>query len=260
MSRRVEITLALPVVLPTVNRLRLLMSTFEPALPSEPRQQRAIEADVQSLMELFHPDFSNTGRIVINEAASPGILRACSFLRLQFRHGPLSAISDATLESGPDPIRYIGEEQSALTDYVFLATLQLILLQNISIPKSLLNVESLVLRGLSSLIHKVFRLSRSSTKPTHEPVAPAATRASNSWQVVVLNDPVNLMAYVVAVLQSELGLSEEIAQQRMREVHEVKSSTVWEGPRNEAEAYVHALQSWHLKAVLRNPADVTPPQ
>jgi ATP-dependent Clp protease adapter protein ClpS len=69
---------------------------------------------------------------------------------------------------------------------------------------------------------------------------------------VVLNDPVNLMVYVTAVLQSVLTLPENVAQQRMREVHELKSSTVWAGPRDKAEAYVRALQSWHLQAVLRH--------
>jgi len=55
--------------------------------------------------------------------------------------------------------------------------------------------------------------------------ARAATEVQlqDGWRVVVLNDPVNLMSYVVMVFKKVLGF---------------------------AEAHVFTLQQWHLTAVL----------
>ena len=70
------------------------------------------------------------------------------------------------------------------------------------------------------------------------------------WRVVVLNDPVNLMSYVVLVFKKVFGFDEQTARQRMLEVHEQGRSVVWSGLREKAEAYVFTLQQWHLTAVL----------
>lgn len=70
------------------------------------------------------------------------------------------------------------------------------------------------------------------------------------WRVVVLNDPVNLMSYVVMVFKKVFGFDEQTARQRMLEVHEQGRSVVWSGLREKAEAYVFTLQQWHLTAVL----------
>ncbi|MBI5381045.1 MAG: ATP-dependent Clp protease adaptor ClpS [Opitutae bacterium] len=70
------------------------------------------------------------------------------------------------------------------------------------------------------------------------------------WRVVVLNDPVNLMSYVVLVFRRVLGFNEAKARQHMLEVHERGRSVVWTGLREGAEAYVYSLQQWHLTAVL----------
>ncbi|MBL9188851.1 MAG: ATP-dependent Clp protease adaptor ClpS [Opitutaceae bacterium] len=71
-----------------------------------------------------------------------------------------------------------------------------------------------------------------------------------TWRVVVLNDPVNLMSYVVLVFRKVLGLDEPTARQRMLEVHEQGRSVVWSGLREKAEAYAFSLQQWHLNTVL----------
>jgi ATP-dependent Clp protease adaptor protein ClpS len=70
------------------------------------------------------------------------------------------------------------------------------------------------------------------------------------WRVVLLNDPVNLMSYVVLVLRRVFGFEETLARKHMLEVHERGRSVVWVGPREKAEAYVYSLQEWHLSAVL----------
>lgn len=70
------------------------------------------------------------------------------------------------------------------------------------------------------------------------------------WKVVVLNDPVNLMSYVVMVFRKVLGFDETKARKHMLEVHEQGRSVVWSGLREQAEAYSHTLQQWHLTTVL----------
>lgn len=72
------------------------------------------------------------------------------------------------------------------------------------------------------------------------------------WQVVVLNDPVNLMSYVVLVFRKVFGYSVEKARQHMLEVHRLGRSIVWTGEREQAEMYVHTLQQWQLTAILQH--------
>jgi len=70
------------------------------------------------------------------------------------------------------------------------------------------------------------------------------------WRVVVLNDPVNLMSYVVMVFKKIFGFDEPTARRHMLEVHEQGRSVVWIGLREKAEAYAFSLQEWHLTATL----------
>jgi ATP-dependent Clp protease adaptor protein ClpS len=60
------------------------------------------------------------------------------------------------------------------------------------------------------------------------------TQLADVWRVVVLNDPVNLMSYVVMVFKRVFGFEE------------------WSGVREQAEAYVFTLQQWHLTAVIES--------
>ncbi|MFW5882779.1 MAG: ATP-dependent Clp protease adaptor ClpS [Verrucomicrobiota bacterium] len=70
------------------------------------------------------------------------------------------------------------------------------------------------------------------------------------WHVVVLNDPVNLMAYVVMVFRKIFGFDGNKARKHMLEVHEQGRSVLWSGEREQAEAYVYHLQQWKLTAQL----------
>ena len=79
-----------------------------------------------------------------------------------------------------------------------------------------------------------------------------ATVVEGRWNVVVLNDPVNLMSYVVLVFKKVLGFSESTARKHMMEVHEQGRSIVWSGVREQAEHYTFTLQHWHLHAVLES--------
>ena len=77
-----------------------------------------------------------------------------------------------------------------------------------------------------------------------------ALARDGGWRVVVLNDPVNLMSYVVLVFRKIFGFDESTARKHMLEVHEQGRSVVWRGLREKAEAYAYSLHEWHLQAVL----------
>jgi len=73
---------------------------------------------------------------------------------------------------------------------------------------------------------------------------------SQPWKVVVLNDPVNLMNYVVLVFRKVFGYDETKATRHMMEVHEQGRSVLWIGELELAEGYVYQLQRWSLQASL----------
>ena len=91
-------------------------------------------------------------------------------------------------------------------------------------------------------------------KPRQEakPESVPQPQLTGSWRVVLLNDPVNRMSYVVMVLRRVFGFAEEEARRHMLEVHETGRSTVWSGTREQAEAHMFALQQWHLTAVIQS--------
>jgi len=76
------------------------------------------------------------------------------------------------------------------------------------------------------------------------------TELDKAWKVVVTNDPVNLMDYVVMVFRRVFGFSNEKARKHMLEVHEQGQSVVWSGSRERAESYTHQLHEWQLQAHL----------
>ena len=70
------------------------------------------------------------------------------------------------------------------------------------------------------------------------------------WNVVVHNDPVNLMSYVTMVFQKVFGYSRDRATRHMLEVHHLGRSIVWSGDREPAELYVQQLHGYLLQATL----------
>jgi ATP-dependent Clp protease adaptor protein ClpS len=70
------------------------------------------------------------------------------------------------------------------------------------------------------------------------------------WQVVVHNDPVNLMTYVTMVFQRVFGYPREKAEVHMLEVHQKGRSVLWSGVRERAELYVQQLHGYLLLATL----------
>ena len=70
------------------------------------------------------------------------------------------------------------------------------------------------------------------------------------WIVIVWNDPVNLMSYVVYVFQKLFGYSREKATKLMLEVHHEGKSVVSHGTREKAEIDVARLHAHGLWATM----------
>ena len=96
--------------------------------------------------------------------------------------------------------------------------------------------------------------SSSKPAPIEAVTTEDATATESPWKVVVLNDPVNLMSYVVMVFRKVFGYDKEKATRHMMEVHENGRSILWVGDLEKAEAYVYALQNWKLTAHLEEDA------
>jgi len=95
---------------------------------------------------------------------------------------------------------------------------------------------------------------QASTSTVEAPVRESETREEEDldlpWQVVVHNDPVNLMTYVTMVFQRVFGYPREKAERHMLEVHQKGRSILWCGVRERAEFYVEQLQGHLLLATL----------
>lgn len=70
------------------------------------------------------------------------------------------------------------------------------------------------------------------------------------WHVIVWNDHVNLMNYVVFVFQRVLGFSSTKARKHMLEVHQLGRSCVATETREKAELYWQRLQQFGLRTSL----------
>ncbi len=70
------------------------------------------------------------------------------------------------------------------------------------------------------------------------------------WQVVVWNDPVTLMTYVVFVFRRLFGYDRETATRLMLQVHNEGRAVVATEPRERAEVSVAQLHAHGLQATL----------
>ena len=82
------------------------------------------------------------------------------------------------------------------------------------------------------------------------PLTEEKTSVDVPWNVVVHDDPVNLMHYVTFVLMKIFGYDQKKATTLMMQVHQLGRSIVWSGEREKAEFYVQQLQAHQLKTSL----------
>lgn len=71
------------------------------------------------------------------------------------------------------------------------------------------------------------------------------------WELVVWDDPVNLMSYVVRVFRTYFGFPKDRATRLMLAVHNDGHAVVATGPRETMEAHAQALHDYGLWATVR---------
>jgi ATP-dependent Clp protease adaptor protein ClpS len=87
-----------------------------------------------------------------------------------------------------------------------------------------------------------------------EPVEADEPVTDRPWIVIVWNDPVNLMTYVVYVFQKLFGYSRAKATKLMLDVHHKGKAVVSHGTREKAEADVARLHAHGLWATMERDA------
>ena len=94
---------------------------------------------------------------------------------------------------------------------------------------------------------------RASTAPVEidEPTREEDVTPEQPWIVIVWNDPINLMTYVVYVFQKLFGYSREKATSHMLDVHHKGRAVVSNGTREKAELDVFRLHEHGLWATLQ---------
>jgi ATP-dependent Clp protease adaptor protein ClpS len=88
------------------------------------------------------------------------------------------------------------------------------------------------------------------TAPVLLPETVPEVHLDRGWNVVVWDDPVNLMSYVVYVFRRIFGFSVERATRHMLEVHHQGRSVVITEDREQAEHHVARLHLAGLQATL----------
>ena len=74
------------------------------------------------------------------------------------------------------------------------------------------------------------------------------------WQVIVWDDPVNTMEFVVAVFMKHFKLAEDVAMLRMLEVHQDGKSTLDCGDRDSMLDHKKAMNAYGLQATVEQPS------
>src|SRR3954447_7685887 len=105
-------------------------------------------------------------------------------------------------------------------------------------------------RGSTTAHEALIFFNSTVADPTIEKKTKSEEELDVPWQVIVHNDPVNLMTYVTMVFQRVFGYPREKAERHMLEVHQQGRSIVWTGVRERAELYVQQLHGYLLLATL----------
>jgi ATP-dependent Clp protease adaptor protein ClpS len=89
--------------------------------------------------------------------------------------------------------------------------------------------------------------------PTEVDLPAAGSRSvpDRPWVVIVWNDPINLMSYVVLVLQKLFGYNRAKATELMLDVHHKGRAVVSNGTREKAELDVFRLHEHGLWATMQ---------
>lgn len=92
-------------------------------------------------------------------------------------------------------------------------------------------------------------MSAATTSPVIEEHLTAAPLVP--WELVVWDDPVNLMSYVVRVFRTYFGYDDHRARTLMLAVHHDGHAVVCTGPREVMEVHAQAMHDFGLWATVR---------
>lgn len=145
--KRVEVRLNLEAVAPLLDVIKAAVDDLQPELAVVPQVPDPDEdfvaewkrdlltgqnTDLAAFMGMFGSDFFITGIVPLDSNNAEAILRASAAVRLRLRARHLEALGDEALESGSAPLDSLSElEQKAFGAYVFLATLQELIVQHL---------------------------------------------------------------------------------------------------------------------------------
>jgi ATP-dependent Clp protease adaptor protein ClpS len=93
-------------------------------------------------------------------------------------------------------------------------------------------------------------VTREGTRTATEASTDSLTAPDIPWNLVIWNDPVNLMSYVSYVFQSYFGYPEAKANKLMMEVHKKGRSIVAHGSKEQVERHAVAMHGFGLWATV----------
>lgn len=150
--KQIEVNLNLSVVAPLLDFIKPILETLEretafaPGMEEADRELESVwreglihtqMQDCETLMDLFDGEFFDSGRIELNSKNGDAILRAASAIRLKVRGTALADMSDELIESGEVELSKLSEnERVGFAAYLFLATLQEIVIRHLGIDES----------------------------------------------------------------------------------------------------------------------------
>ncbi len=145
--KSIEVKLSLEVVAPLLDIIRsaaeglraqpaadAALNAIAPDLRDEWREELLTgqTSDVDQLLALFGAEFFEDGVIFLDEENADALIRASAAIRLRLRLHDLAAITDEMLEAGEVDVDEMPEqERKVFMSYVFLATLQELIIQHL---------------------------------------------------------------------------------------------------------------------------------
>ncbi|MEO6993674.1 MAG: hypothetical protein ABI273_08595 [Lacunisphaera sp.] len=145
--KRVEVKLNLEAVAPLLDVIKDAADDLRPTLAVNPAipdededfsnewKKELLEgqnSDLGAFLALFGPEFFISGMVPLDANNREAVLRACSAVRLRLRAKHLHALDDEALESGEATLDNLSDvQQRAFAAYVFLATLQELIVQHL---------------------------------------------------------------------------------------------------------------------------------
>ncbi len=145
--KRVEVRLNLEAVAPLLDAIKEAADDLRPELAvtaplpdgeeefADGWKRELLEGqntDIGAFLALFDSEFFTTGVLPLDPTNSEAILRACAAVRLRLYAKHLAPFGEEALESGELPVDAMPEPQRrAFAAYVFLATLQELIVQHL---------------------------------------------------------------------------------------------------------------------------------